>query len=118
MRVYPKQLEETGRAGDSESRKEVDEALRQVEKDLEDRAYQLEDILGRRPSTAIETSDDPATTLLEVAQEKRNPTHIAVGSRGLGPIQRTRLGSVSTKVVRAAAGPTLVYPHPSNAPES
>ncbi len=63
--------------------------------------------MGRRPSTAIKTSDDPALAILEVAQQKVEPTLIAVGSRGLGTIQRTRLGSVSTKVVRAAAGPIL-----------
>jgi nucleotide-binding universal stress UspA family protein len=34
---------------------------------------------------------------------------IAVGSRGMGPIKRLALGSVSTKVVRAAREPVLVY---------
>jgi nucleotide-binding universal stress UspA family protein len=33
-----------------------------------------------------------------------------VGSRGLGLARRLRLGSVSTKVLRAAGGPVLVYP--------
>ena len=32
-------------------------------------------------------------------------------SRGLGMIQRVRLGSVYTKIVRAAPGLVLVYPH-------
>jgi nucleotide-binding universal stress UspA family protein len=36
---------------------------------------------------------------------------VAVGSRGRAGIIRTRLGSVSTKVVTAARGPVLVYPH-------
>jgi nucleotide-binding universal stress UspA family protein len=35
---------------------------------------------------------------------------MAVGNRGLGAVQRMRLGSVSTKVVKAAQGPVLVYP--------
>ena len=35
---------------------------------------------------------------------------VAIGSRGLGAIGRMRLGSVSTKVVRAAKGPVLVHP--------
>jgi hypothetical protein len=34
------------------------------------------------------------------------------GGRGLGPIERFRLGSVSTKVLRAALEPVLVNPHP------
>jgi nucleotide-binding universal stress UspA family protein len=33
-----------------------------------------------------------------------------VGSRGLGLARRLRLGSVSTKVLRAAGGPVLIYP--------
>jgi ATP-binding cassette, subfamily B, multidrug efflux pump len=36
---------------------------------------------------------------------------VAVGSRGLTGIMRTRLGSVSTKVVTASPGPVLVVPH-------
>jgi nucleotide-binding universal stress UspA family protein len=36
---------------------------------------------------------------------------IAVRSRGLGAARRLRLGSVSTKGLRAAKGPVLVCPH-------
>ena len=35
---------------------------------------------------------------------------MVVGSRGLGLVGRLRLGSVSTKVVRAGLGAVLVYP--------
>ena len=38
---------------------------------------------------------------------------LVVGSRGLGPLGRARLGSVSTKVLRAAKGPVLICPQPS-----
>jgi nucleotide-binding universal stress UspA family protein len=117
MRVYPMHLEKARSVGDSESQK-VKEAFRQAETDLRERADRLEDILGRRPATAIKVSDDPAAAILEVTQEKEEPTLIAVGSRGLGPIQRMRLGSVSTKVVRAAPGPVLVCPHPRSEPKS
>jgi nucleotide-binding universal stress UspA family protein len=57
---------------------------------------------------------DPATVLLEAAEEEDEPekTLLAVGSRGLGPIQHASLASVSTKVLRAARGPVLVYPPP------
>ena len=38
--------------------------------------------------------------------------HIAMGSRGLGMARRLRLGSVSTKVLRAGEDSVLVYPQP------
>ena len=86
--------------------------MREVEMDLEARADGLEGILGRRSQTEIRTAEgDPAVAILEAAQERDEPTLIAVGSRGLGMIQRVRLGSVSTKIIRAAPGPVLVYPH-------
>ena len=50
--------------------------------------------------------------VLDLAEERDEgeQTLLAVGSRGLGPIQRARLGSVSTKILRAAKGPVLVSP--------
>ena len=54
--------------------------------------------------------DGIALTLIDEAKEKGVPTLISVGSRGLGRIRRARVGSVSTKVVRAADGPVLVCP--------
>src|ERR687896_337135 len=53
---------------------------------------------------------DPPEVLIEGAQEGEGPTLVAVGSRGLGLVGRLRMGSVSTKVVRAALGAVLVYP--------
>jgi nucleotide-binding universal stress UspA family protein len=80
------------------------------EEALERRADELKEILGTRPQ--IRVSDDyPATVILEAAYEKAKPPLVAVGSRGLAGIMRTRLGSVSTKVVTAAPGPILVVPH-------
>ena len=76
---------------------------------LEDRASVLERILGSRPETRI-SGGYPANVLLEASQDLR-PSLVAVGSRGLTGIMRTRLGSVSTKVVTATQGPVLVYPH-------
>ena len=101
VRVYPDCLD--------------DEALWQAERDLEGRASKLEDILGHRPQTKIKaTASGPAVAILETAQVEEGPTLIAIGSRGLGPIGRVRLGSVSTKVVRAAPGPVLVHPPSSH----
>ena len=80
------------------------------EEALERRAGELEAILGSRPETEL-SGDYPATVLLEAAGREPRPALVAVGSRGLAGITRTRLGSVSTKVVTAARGPVLVSPH-------
>jgi nucleotide-binding universal stress UspA family protein len=76
---------------------------------LDQRAGELEEILGTRPELKV-SEGYPANVLLEASQEVQ-PSLVAVGSRGLAGIMRTRLGSVSTKVVTAARGPVLVYPH-------
>lgn len=79
------------------------------EENLGRRAAELEPILGARPET--ELSDGyPAAVLLEAAAREQRPALIAVGSRGLAGITRTRLGSVSTKAVTASHGPVLVVP--------
>jgi nucleotide-binding universal stress UspA family protein len=55
------------------------------------------------------SSGDAAACLIEAAEEGApERALIAVGSRGLGAAQRLRVGSVSTKVLRAARGPVLV----------
>ncbi len=118
VRVYPRRLKDTKEDRDDSGSREADEAARRAEAELEDRAAGLEGILGQRPQTAIRTSDDPAGAILEAAREKRKPSLIAVGSRGLGEVQRIRLGSVSTKVVRSATGPVLVCPYSQGTPES
>ena len=81
-----------------------------VEGKLEDRAGVLQDILEEQPQTRV-VAGDPPEVLIEAAQEDEGPTLVVVGSRGLGLVGRLRLGSVSTKVVRAGLGAVLVYPH-------
>jgi nucleotide-binding universal stress UspA family protein len=94
----------------------VDEALCHAEELLMKRADQLEPILGRRPGVRLladegsETIDGIAITLLDAAREASGPTLLVVGSRGMGPLKRVRMGSVSTKAGRAASGPVLVCP--------
>jgi len=80
-----------------------------VEARLEDSAGELEGVLQQRPKTRV-VAGDPAEVLLEAAREGERPTLVAVGSRGLGPVDRLRLGSVSTRVIRAGPGAVLVYP--------
>ena len=70
----------------------------------------MKGILEERPQTRV-VAGDSAEVLIEAAQEGEGPTLVVVGSRGLGLVGRLRLGSVSTKVVRAGLGAVLVYPH-------
>ena len=76
---------------------------------LDDRAGRLEKLLGSSPEVRL-SGGYPARVLLEASLEVQ-PSLLVVGSRGLAGMARTRLGSVSTKVVTAAPGPVLVYPH-------
>jgi nucleotide-binding universal stress UspA family protein len=52
-----------------------------------------------------------AVSSLEGASQGEEPPLIAVGSRGIVGIRRTRLGSVYTKVVTAAEELVLECPH-------
>lgn len=103
VHAYPSMVEES-------SRSEADEAMRRSEEQLGERASALKAILGYETRTVM-TSDDAAVALLEAARGGDGPSLVAVGSRGLGAVSRVRLGSVSSKVVRAAPGASLVYPH-------
>ena len=79
------------------------------EERLERRADELKEMAGSRPEGRV-SDDYPASVILQATQETPPPL-VAVGSRGLAGLTRTRLGSVSTKVVTAAMGPVLVVPH-------
>jgi len=113
VQVYPRVLKSSQEMGALESRI-LDHAIRQAEAELKNRAEELAPLLGRVPEVKLvvdeaeEGVDGVALTLLEEAAG--TPSLISVGSRGLGAVQRVRVGSVSTKVVRAAEGPVLVYP--------
>ncbi|MGF1472730.1 MAG: universal stress protein [Rubrobacteraceae bacterium] len=87
----------------------IEQNLEEAERSLERRAEELEEVLGVRPEIRVSTGN-PAMALDEVAGEDESCL-IVVGSRGLGAVRRMALGSVSTKVLRAAEGPVLVYPH-------
>jgi nucleotide-binding universal stress UspA family protein len=103
VHAYPRAVEES-------SRTEADDAMRQAEEQLEERKNHLKNILGYEPRI-VTTSDAAEVAILKAAREGDGPTLIAVGSRGLGAVSRVRLGSVSSKIVRAAPGAALVYPH-------
>ena len=111
VRAHPPFRSKVSREGRSSQLQAFYDALLEDEKDLKRRAGELEDVLGSRPPAAV-VQGDAATTIVGAAEHDREPTLVVVGSRGLGPIRRLRLGSVSTKVVRAAGEPVLVYSHP------
>src|SRR5215211_1099182 len=109
VRAYP-ELPEMDLAGRTSDPRAVDDALHRAEQELHERADELGRLVGRPPRMEIATGD-AAVALLDKAREG-NETRalIAVGSRGLGLARRLRLGSISTKVLRAAGGPVLIYP--------
>ena len=55
-------------------------------------------------------SGDPADKLLEAA--KLGVDLLVLGSRGLGPMKRLLLGSVSSRVVRESPAPVMIVPRP------
>jgi nucleotide-binding universal stress UspA family protein len=89
-------------------------ALRRHELSLEGRARELESELGHSLRVRVREGE-AASVILEAAEEGREPTLIAVGRRGLGRINRLRLGSVSADVLRSATGPVLIVPAPDGA---
>lgn len=91
----------------------VEDALQRAEETLRERAAALKEPLGRAPEVKVGVGD-AAALILGVAREME-PALVAVGSRGFGgagTMKRgyARLGSVSTKVVRASRCPVLVCP--------
>jgi nucleotide-binding universal stress UspA family protein len=109
VRAYP-ELPETDPVGRVLDPRAVDDALHQAERELHERAQELGRLVGRRPRMEI-AAGNPAVALLDNAREGEEARAlIAVGSRGLGLTRRLRLGSVSTKVLRATGGPVLIYP--------
>jgi nucleotide-binding universal stress UspA family protein len=90
---------------------ETDEKVRAVHKALDVRAMKLERVLGQDLQTRM-VAGDAADAILNSAKEGGEPSLIAVGSRGHGMLDRLALGSVSDKVMHAAAGPVLIYRQP------
>lgn len=111
----PESLEE-----DALDARVVESALHREDEALRERAAGLKGPLGRTPEVKVGVGD-AAALILGVALEAE-PALVAVGSRGFGvdePVKLgyARLGSVSTKVVRASRGPVLVCPAPERAGE-
>ena len=58
----------------------------------------------------IEVSGELATPGMPTLADQEDVDVLIVGSRGYGPIRRLLLGSVSTRLVRSAPCPLIVYP--------
>lgn len=86
----------------------IEDDQRLVDKALEGRIGELGELLGTR-SESRTVLGNAATAILETAGAERS-TLVAVGSRGMGVARRIVLGSVSTKILRAARGSVLVCP--------
>ncbi|MGB3633639.1 MAG: universal stress protein [Rubrobacteraceae bacterium] len=86
----------------------VKDYFRGERKRLEERAGRIAELTGLRPEVSFVT-EDPTSAILTAAKGSVS-TMVAVGFRGRGAVERTILGSVSTKVLRVAEGPVLVCP--------
>ena len=80
---------------------------RLIKGDLERRADELQQTLGRRPRVRASVGD-AAAFLLEVTAESEGSSLVAIGSRGMGAVKSVLLGSVSRKVLRGASGSVLI----------
>lgn len=110
VRAHQKPPEPAG-GWSAEDRARLDRVALRVEENLKDRAEDLGKTSNKRPEARV-IGSDPTLSLLQVAEEEEESrTLLAVGSRGFGVTRRTRLGSVSTNLLRVARGPVLIYPH-------
>lgn len=58
--------------------------------------------------TIVELYDDPGDMIIKIAQEQ-NFDLIVMGSRGLSVVKELIIGSVSSKVLRHAGCPVIIY---------
>ncbi|BBL80602.1 universal stress protein [Rubrobacter xylanophilus] len=111
VRAYPVVLDISEAARLSESiAVPLRVAMSRHEAALLGRARALEGVLGYRPRIRV-MEGEAASVILATAEEgDGGPALIAVGRRGLGELDRLRLGSVSTKILRLSRGPVLICP--------
>jgi nucleotide-binding universal stress UspA family protein len=97
-------------AAESHARTGITEGARLDPSEIERRRKDLEEakqLLTERgiDAEAIEAQGDPGDVIVEAAKDA---DLVVVGSRGLNPLQRLLLGSVSSKVVHRAECDVLV----------
>lgn len=109
LRIYPRLPRSSTREQNLDPRL-VENDLQEEKSKLEERAAELGKATGTRIKARLDVGD-PAEDLFSAANEQvPDKTLMVVGSRGLGMMQRLRLGSVSTRVLRTARGPVLIHP--------
>ncbi|XP_061179100.1 universal stress protein in QAH/OAS sulfhydrylase 3'region-like [Saccostrea echinata] len=64
--------------------------------------------LGVEAEVRVETAEKPAHAIVQMAN-KENATFIVTGSRGMGVVRRTILGSTSDFILHHAKCPVFVY---------
>ncbi|HEX2738990.1 MAG TPA: universal stress protein, partial [Rubrobacter sp.] len=77
---------------------------------LGERAEMLRAVSESQPTTKLVEGDAAHRLLVAGGGDDGRNVLLAVGSRGIGPLRRMRLGSVSTSVLRGAEGTVLVCP--------
>lgn len=81
---------------------------RELEEALEQRASELEEVLGARPEVRV-VAGYAVATIRGAAEERDGPALTAVGRKGPGAVSVV-LGSVSTGLLRTVCGPVLIVP--------
>jgi len=76
---------------------------------LDEEAERLTEAVGT-PVVATLAVGDPADAMLARTQGRQGSSLVAVGTRGLGPVRRFLLGSVSTRILHSGHSPLLVVP--------
>ena len=83
------------------------EIREQAEKTLEEAVRQVEEVGGTVAQMHLRMGD-PDDEILRFCEEQGEFGLLVMGSRGLGPVKRRLMGSVSESVVRHAHCPVLV----------
>ena len=83
------------------------EIREQAEKRLEEAVRQVEEVGGTVAQMHLRMGD-PDDEILRFCEEQGEFGLLVMGSRGLGPVKRRLMGSVSESVVRHAHCPVLV----------
>src|SRR5215211_5709266 len=83
------------------------EVREKAEKTLDEAVKQVEELGGTVAQSHLRIGD-PEDEILKFCEEQGGFGLIVMGSRGLGPIKRRLMGSVSESVVRHAYCPVLV----------
>lgn len=99
-------LAESRSPGDVRRLRDAEEWVRGL---LKARADEVRETTGIKPRMLTPVAD-AADALIAESRAADGWALIVVGRRGLGRIERMRLGSTSSKVLRGATGPVLVVP--------